>query len=402
MKSVLKTSAKAVNLIKNTKPKQLKESKTMFKLPNPKNTIKTLATVAIVIGGVITNTLVAQAIELNVTYAPGTTPEQRTSVEMAKNIVSSYLKDNDDIINIHVGMNTTMSTDYLALATPAIGLTKNYGQFLKVLNLIDLKTKYKRIKQDGKIEETDKLMITTANARVLEFKLKIPKEYKKLDGYIQFNNNAPWHYNYTENTPMDKYDMTTIAIHEIFHVLGVISGIDPVKVKTPYPTTLDLFRYSEDSKSQGAIDFRQGQTSYLASDIFGNNSGKYLSKGTNMSLGGDGYQASHWSNNPGSPTGIMNPTQYTGQKMGISEADLSLLRLIGYDVNNATLDLAKLYNDAQTQAISATIVDQTKAVQEMIADSGVYETSGSGGGTSGGWWERAAEHDSHGDHNHQH
>lgn len=384
----------------------------MFKLPKPKNTLKTIATVAIAIGGVMFSK-VAEALTINITYAPGTTLEQRTAVEMAKNIVSAYLIQGDDTINIYVGMTNTMSTDYLALATPAIVTTKNYKQFQQVINATGIKPDghYEMLTRDNgnpeksKFEKSDKLMITSANGKVIDFKLKFPKQYNGLDGYIQFNNNIPWHYNYTTATPMTKYDMTTIAMHEMFHVLGVVSGVDPSNIKKPFPTTLDLFRYSEESLSQGAVDFRQGSRSYLSQDIIGTNSGKYLSKGVDISVGGDGYQGSHWENNPANPVGIMNPTQYAGQKMGITESDLMLLSLIGYDVNAANPDLPKLYNDAQTQAASATIVDQSSAVEEMIKRSGVYETGGSGGGTCPttgcGWFERAGEGPNH-NHNHDH
>ncbi len=375
------------------------ERNIMFiKLPNPRKTIKTIVTVALTLGGVVTSTA-AQAIQLNITYAPGTTLEQRTSVEMAKNIVSSYLTKTDATVNIHVAMNKSMSTNYLALATPAMDTTKSYGVFTQAAGLSSLNlTSYKMLKQDGTTATGNILMITRANSKALDIKLRDIKIYNGLDGYIQFNNNVSWVYNYNQNTPTNKYDMTSIAMHEIFHVLGIVSGIDPSNIKTPYPTTMDLFRYSTESLLKGAIDFRQGSNSYLANNFSGVFSGNYLSKGVNTSLGGDGYQTSHWRNNPGSPTGIMNPTQYAGQKLAPSSSDLVMLGLIGYTVNTDTPNVTTLYSQAQSQANSATIIDQTDAVTQMIADSGVYGTEGSGGSGGSGWWERAAQN--HNDHDH--
>jgi hypothetical protein len=325
---------------------------------------------------------------------------------MAKNIVSSYLVNTNANVNIHVGMNTTMSTSYLALATPAIDTTRSYGTFTTAIGLSSLNlTSYKMLRQDGAVVNTSALMITRANAKALDLKLKQQNDYNGLHGYIQFNNNISWHYNYTQNVGASKYDMTSIAIHEIFHVLGVVSGIDPSNIKTPGPTTMDLYRFSSESLSKGAIDFRQGSDSYLANNPFGLLSGNYLSKGQNTQLGGDGYQTSHWRNNPTAPLGVMNPTQYTGQKLSISASDLFILSSIGYTVNTATPNLTTLYSQAQSQAASATVADQTAVVTQMIADSGVYETGGSGGGTcttNCGWWERAAEWQPHGEHDHNH
>ncbi|HEY9701811.1 MAG TPA: hypothetical protein V6C58_05165, partial [Allocoleopsis sp.] len=127
-----------------------------------------------------------------------------------------------------------------------------------------------------------------------------------------------------------------------------------------------------------------------------------VSTGTNtLLLGGDGYQTSHWKNNPANPMGIMNPTQFAAQKLSVTNSDLQMLNLIGYNVNPAANpDLAALYNQAQNQANTAIIKDQTLAVTTMMLTSGVYPARGSSGGSSSGWWERVEEHDHHGEKNH--
>lgn len=390
----------------------------MFKLPKPKNTIKTLATVAIAIGGVLSST-VAQAITINITYATDITgivqqpnQQQITAVEMAKNLVSAYLVGTNATVNIHIGMNSSMSSSYLALATPAIITTKNYSAFTQAIKVNTTSNQYRRLNQDLAVTTNNtSLMMTYANCKVLGIKSSVDPSYGGLDGYIQFNSNITWDYNPIDGISSSQYDMTTIAVHEILHVLGVISGIDPNNVKTSYPTPMDMYRFSDYSKglTDGpAIDFRQGSSAYLADDLLGtskNSNKKYFSKGVDTTKGGDGYQTSHWQNNLTNPIGIMNPTQYAGSKNSIKDTDLALLDKIGYVTNIATPDVGALYLLAQGQATSAIVLDKSAEVSAMIADSGVYGTGGSTGGTcttNCGWWERTAEWEHNQPHDHNH
>ncbi|MBD2204750.1 hypothetical protein H6G33_13760 [Calothrix sp. FACHB-1219] len=143
----------------------------------------------------------------------------------------------------------------------------------------------------------------------------------------------------------NKFDFLSIAQHEIGHVLGVVSGVDVleslVDTVTPdnslslqdndltFVSPIDLFRYSNISKNQGIFDWSYGNGKYFSLD-----GGK--TRIANFD-GGD-YQTSHWSASEGEILGIMHPVLKTGEKLEISNLDLQLLDVIGWDINSQSLD----------------------------------------------------------------
>ncbi len=143
----------------------------------------------------------------------------------------------------------------------------------------------------------------------------------------------------------NKFDFLSIAQHEIGHALGVVSGVDVleslVATVTPdnslplqdndltFVSPIDLFRYSDISKNQGLFDWSYGNGKYFSLD-----GGK--TRIANFD-GGD-YQTSHWSASEGKILGIMHPVLKKGEKLEISNLDLQLLDVIGWDINSQSLD----------------------------------------------------------------
>ncbi|PVX28702.1 NF038122 family metalloprotease [Sphingomonas pokkalii] len=160
-----------------------------------------------------------------------------------------------------------------------------------------------------------------------------------VDGQIQFSSNFAFDFDPTDGIANNSYDFIGVAIHEMGHALGFLSGADDFdySVGPGFQTddywwayASDVFRYS----APGQLNWAFNQPSYFSIDggatVFQGDS--YFSTGENF---GDGWQASHWKA-PGTCTGlvgIMNPYTCDGFGDEITSADLALFDAIGWNVN---------------------------------------------------------------------
>jgi len=201
--------------------------------------------------------------------------------------------------------------------------------------------------------------VNTANAKALGYAIS----HDTVDGSVRFNSDyaADFDFNPGNGILANHIDFVGVAIHEIGHALGFVSGVDdydfvgtggPIAnlacfsdgtLCKDYPAndtwwgyTLDLFRYS----SQGKLDWTTDTPSYFSIDggkstVFGDG---YFSTGT---FNGDGWQASHWKapiNSAGNFTcalpfeGIMNPYLCDGSNAVITGEDLAAFDAIGYNL----------------------------------------------------------------------
>jgi hypothetical protein len=160
------------------------------------------------------------------------------------------------------------------------------------------------------------------------------------DASIAFSTDYTYSFDFNRNGNIaaGTFDFVGLAAHEIGHVLGFTSGVDILDGNSPpsggpypdsafeYVNTLDLFRYSDDSKNAGAIDWTaDNRAKYFSLDRGATNIA-LLSNGVTF---GDGRQASHWKDNLG--IGIMDPTAGAGEKLAISENDLRAFDVIGWN-----------------------------------------------------------------------
>ncbi|MDJ0676876.1 MAG: NF038122 family metalloprotease [Calothrix sp. MO_167.B42] len=327
---------------------------------------------------ILGSNLPAAALKINLTYGASVTEEQKEAAELAALIWEHYITD-DITVNIHMDMSE-LRWGKMGTAIPNLRNNINYDQFriaaeeeakLAGQNTYFLPTAinpeyslasgykaiYKDVNRTTLEANYSEMLITSANAKALGFNFD---SRSVLHGYIQLNSRYNWSYKYAQGTvDKNKFDFTSVVIHEIGHNLGFISGIDSI-VGDAKPSTLDMFRCSDYSAKLGTIDFSvDSHRRYFSIDgcqtVFNlteteqttNKKGNIIdqtmtyealfARGLNTRLGGDGVQASHWTDqNP--DTGIMNPLLSTNTIRRITGVDLTAMDYIGYDV-----DLKKYY-----------------------------------------------------------
>lgn len=168
-------------------------------------------------------------------------------------------------------------------------------------------------------------------------------------------------------------------------VLDGLAQIQDSQSYSKYMTSMDLFRYSEESADSGINDLSVGNAAYFSLD--GSQTDLGLSKGTLYD-----YQGSHWENRElGDGLGVMNPTIALNERWTISQNDLFVMDAIGWDVvDPGETDLETLYNAAGQQAQTALIADRSSDVGTLL-ESDAYNwsrrSSTSSGGSSGSFWQ---------------
>ncbi|MBK1790460.1 NF038122 family metalloprotease [Persicirhabdus sediminis] len=152
------------------------------------------------------------------------------------------------------------------------------------------------------------------------------------DGSIVFSDTFPWDFDASDGIDGDKYDFVGVAVHEIGHALGFVSGVDTVDFAVSNDidlenyrvfTPLDMFRYADDS---GTLNLAAGADAYLSIDG-GQTAIASMSTG---SANGDGQQASHWKDNL--DIGALDPTLALGEIVDVTSTDLLAFDIIGWDL----------------------------------------------------------------------
>ncbi len=160
---------------------------------------------------------------------------------------------------------------------------------------------------------------------------------------IGFNSAFTFDFDPTDGIDTDKTDFEAVAIHELGHALGFISGVggreSAPSTALLAPSIWDIFRFRPGGLNAGV--FNSGNRVQLAGGeqvYFVGDTELPLSTSTSGGAGGDGRQSSHWKDNSliGTYSGVMDPTASSGERLTITGNDLTALNYMGYRINPGT------------------------------------------------------------------
>jgi hypothetical protein len=193
------------------------------------------------------------------------------------------------------------------------------------------------------------------------------------DADITFSSTFAFDFDPTNGVSTGSYDFLGVAIHEMGHALGFVSGTDLYEGNVEeagvaltqadqddysWLSTLDLFRYGSNNPTADGRDLQldpnrpaffsiDENTPFNFNGQLGQQSSSFFSTGQNL---GDGGQASHWQDSnaillangcfiDARPIGIMDPTSSACSMGVVTSNDLAAIDAMGWNIGT------DVYND---------------------------------------------------------
>lgn len=189
---------------------------------------------------------------------------------------------------------------------------------------------------DDGSDNNSMIRLTRATAKALDL---IDPFDPGIDASISFNSDFNWDFAPEDGITPNHFSYVAVAAHEIGHALGFVSGVDILDINSPptggtfasnlftFVSPADLFRYSDQSLAENAIDWTADSRAKNFAASQTSASEALFSLGRNQ---GDSQQASHWKDNLG--IGLMDPTAAPGEDGQITPMDIRLFDAIGYEM----------------------------------------------------------------------
>jgi VCBS repeat-containing protein len=167
------------------------------------------------------------------------------------------------------------------------------------------------------------------------------------DGEITWNFAYPYNYGPAASTTDDSYDFTAVALHELLHTLGFISGIETPNADRNW-TTYDNFLADSTGTKVINPDHRFNQA--YVPNLTGGNGGIYWN-GSNAVAAYGGlvplYTPSTWSQdaslthldpaNVGTESQVLNPFEFYGPGVRVlSPVEVGMLKDLGYPISSGS------------------------------------------------------------------
>lgn len=323
-----------------------------------------LSTTAVLLIALAVAAMPAAALEFNFTPEPGTSQQAIDGFEAAGELWSE-IYDDDVIINIDVGFRS-LRPGVLA-STGSQRVTVSYRELVDALEadatsgddatataslpapparaLLLNRTRNSPLgagnagpflDDDGDANNTS-VRLTRANAKALGL---LAADAPENDASITFSSDFNWDFDPSDGTRANHFAFVLVAAHEIGHMLGFTSGVDLLDGNSPpvngpfddnqftFVSSKDVFRFSDQSLDRGAgVGDWTADTREKFFSIDGGTDLGGFSTGRNF---GDGQQASHWKDDRG--LGLMDPTVAAGATPTITELDVQLFDVIGWDL----------------------------------------------------------------------